>query len=308
VFFPDKRIFYRYTVVYYDFISLVLSFFGGSSPISNTGKIKKMSGDEQDESTLKKKKKMKLSVSTRLKQSAEGLREQLSNFKAKSPVSHIYNPLEYAWSSHCYYLETYADKPSVLLVGLNPGPWGMSQTGIPFGEIDAVKNFLNVPTHLKITQPEKMNANRIVEGFQCKRAEVSGKRLWGFMQRRFGNAENMSKYVYVYNYCPLAFMAKSGLNITPDKLDPESREKLFEICDEALSQVISILQPKAVCGIGAVTGERCRIVCGDTYPIGILQHPSPASPSGRIWESANYFDQLFLNSRNQLKSIEEFLK
>jgi single-strand selective monofunctional uracil DNA glycosylase len=85
-----------------------------------------------------------------LKDCAGLLRDRLSNIVCSShKISHVYNPLEYAWKPHCAYIEQYAcHKPKMLLVGLNPGPWGMSQTGIPFGEIHSVTEFLNISKDL----------------------------------------------------------------------------------------------------------------------------------------------------------------
>lgn len=49
----------------------------------------------------------------------------------KGQVAAVYNPVEYAAELHCAYLEKYLTGPkSVLFIGMNPGPWGMVQTGV----------------------------------------------------------------------------------------------------------------------------------------------------------------------------------
>lgn len=49
----------------------------------------------------------------------------------KGPVAAVYNPVEYAAELHCAYLEKYLTGPkTVLFIGMNPGPWGMVQTGV----------------------------------------------------------------------------------------------------------------------------------------------------------------------------------
>jgi len=48
-------------------------------------------------------------------------------------VSHVYNPLEYAMAPHRQYVTTYCTTAKdVLFLGINPGPFGMAQTGVMF--------------------------------------------------------------------------------------------------------------------------------------------------------------------------------
>jgi len=48
-----------------------------------------------------------------------------------SPVSHIYNPIEYAIEPHKQFLHRYcSDYKEILFLGMNPGPYGMAQTGV----------------------------------------------------------------------------------------------------------------------------------------------------------------------------------
>src|SRR5689334_22585808 len=75
----------------------------------------------------------------------------------------VYNPLEYAWPAHELYLEKYAAAPKqVLFLGMNPGPFGMAQTGIPFGEVAAVRDWLKIQTPVK--KPAREHPKRPVEG------------------------------------------------------------------------------------------------------------------------------------------------
>ena len=46
-------------------------------------------------------------------------------------VAACYDPIEYAAEIHCAYLQRFLDGPKpVLFIGMNPGPWGMCQTGV----------------------------------------------------------------------------------------------------------------------------------------------------------------------------------
>ena len=198
----------------------------------------------------------------------------------QEPVTHVYNPLEYARRSHEAYLSRAGENVSVVFLGMNPGPWGMAQTGVPFGEIAAVRDWMGI--NLPVEKPPIEHEKRPVEGFACQRSEVSGRRLWGLFQDRFGSPEVFFKDHFVLNYCPLVFMEASARNRTPDKLAPRERQTLDAICDAHLQTVIRTLDPDHLIGVG-VYAEAClkRVVQieGARAKVSRILHPSPASPS-----------------------------
>jgi single-strand selective monofunctional uracil DNA glycosylase len=200
------------------------------------------------------------------------------------PVTHVYNPLEYARQPHEVYLKKYGNgRKRVLLVGMNPGPFGMAQTGVPFGDVAAVRDFLGVTA--SVDGPSGQHAKRPIDGFACLRSEVSGTRLWGWARERFGSADAFFRDYFVTNYCPLVFMEESGRNRTPDKLPAAERLPLFAVCDEALRSIVTLLQPAFVVGIGGFAERRAREALAEfSGVIGCMPHPSPASPlANRDW-------------------------
>ncbi len=201
-----------------------------------------------------------------------------------APITHIYNPLSYARAPHEIYLERYGESPKeVVLLGMNPGPFGMAQTGVPFGDVQIVRNWLGIC--LPVKPPDNLHPKRPILGFDCPRSEVSGTRLWGFAKNRFGTPEKFFERFFVLNYCPLSFMEISGKNFTPDALPAHEREPLFNACDEALRDVVKTLQPRFVVGVGAFAKKRAEIALdGMNVIIGSVLHPSPASPkANRGW-------------------------
>lgn len=199
-------------------------------------------------------------------------------------VSHVYNPLDYARIPHEKYLERWGQGPKeVLLLGMNPGPFGMAQTGVPFGDVAMVRDFVGVTG--KVSHPPNEHPKRPIAGFDCPRSEVSGTRLWGFARDRFGSPERFFERFFVVNYCPLVFMDEGGRNITPDKLPSSEQGPLLACCDEALRQVVQLLEPRWVIGVGAFAEKQAlRALAGATVRIGTILHPSPASPrANRGW-------------------------
>ena len=215
---------------------------------------------------------------------ARELSAQVDRLKFKPPVTNVYNPLDYAWAAHEKYLKKFGEgKKRVVFIGMNPGPFGMVQTGIPFGEITAVRDWLKISA--KVGKPEQYNPKRPVLGFECPNSEVSGRRLWGLFAERFGSPEKFFKEHFVANYCPLAFVEQSGANFTPNKLPPSEKKLLLKICDEHLRCVLKILGPEWLIGVGAWAKERGEIVAVDLkIKVGQILHPSPASPkANRGW-------------------------
>jgi single-strand selective monofunctional uracil DNA glycosylase len=212
-------------------------------------------------------------VSTSRKLSA-----RVARLKFGAPVTHVYNPLEYARAPHERYLERYGAAPKeVVFVGMNPGPFGMAQTGVPFGDVRMVRDWMGISE--KVGSPAGEHPKRPVLGFDCSRSEVSGTRLWGWARERFGTADAFFARFFVLNYCPLCFMETSGRNFTPDALPSIERGPLFAACDGALRESITLLKPRLVVGVGGFAAKRAEIaLTGIKLKIGCILHPSPASP------------------------------
>ncbi len=211
------------------------------------------------------------------------LAQTLDELTFASPVAAVYNPLDYAWDLFAAYLRRFAGQGRVVLVGMNPGPWGMAQTGVPFGEVAAVRDWMGLEG--RVGKPDSEHPQRPVEGLDCVRSEVSGRRLWGWAQDRFGTPERFFERFLVINYCPLMFLEDSGRNRTPDRLPVAERTPLLSTCDAALAKVFDALEPSRVVGVGKFARDRCRVVLADSaVEVGTVLHPSPASPAAnRGW-------------------------
>jgi single-strand selective monofunctional uracil DNA glycosylase len=232
------------------------------------------------------------SAFNKLKKISSALAEECGALRFGSKVAAVYNPLVYAFRPHNLYLKLAGSSPKkAIFLGMNPGPWGMAQTGIPFGEIAAVRDWLGIEA--AVDRPGFEHPARPIKGFACQRSEVSGRRLWGLFRKRFETPAEFFREHFVANYCPLVFIDQGGANITPDKLPAGEAAPLFEICDAALGEIIRALKPQWVVGIGGfakkqidrvkeqLSGGRCAI---NFSSIQVL-HPSPANPRANAgWE------------------------
>lgn len=222
--------------------------------------------------------------------------DELDRLEFSAPVDTVYNPLRYAFQPWRRYIELCATtRHKVLFLGMNPGPWGMVQTGIPFGEVSAVTDWLDI--HEPIDRPARSHPKRPVAGYSCTRSEVSGRRLWGLFRERFGSATRFFEDHAVLNYCPLAFVEASGRNLTPDKLPPAERAQVTSICDRFLALRLAALGPRLAVGVGGYAEKALtRVLASDAMSdarravsrrglttisppnVARILHPSPASP------------------------------
>jgi single-strand selective monofunctional uracil DNA glycosylase len=225
-----------------------------------------------------------MSLADRILASERRLARELAALSFGPPVTHVYDPLAYAARPHAAYLRRYARAPlAVLFFGMNPGPYGMAQTGVPFGEVAHVRDWLGIEA--PVGRPRREHPKRPIEGFACPRSEVSGARLWGAIRAHYEKPERFFRHAFVANYCPLVFMEASGRNRTPDQLPAREREPLLAACDEALRRLVALLRPAHVVGIGRFAEARAHAaLAGSGLPIGAIPHPSPASPAAnRDW-------------------------
>lgn len=208
------------------------------------------------------------------------------------PVAYVYNPLSYAAPLHEAYLRRFGGQPDrTLLLGMNPGPWGMAQTGVPFGEVSMVRDWMKLSG--EVGSPRKPHPKRPIGGLNCGRSEVSGKRLWGWAADQFGDADTFFESHFVLNYCPLMFLLESGANLTPDKLSVSERVALTTVCDDALRQYCDVLSPRMVIGVGGFAAKRAETaLAGTGIRIGQVLHPSPASPAANRGWAAEMTQQM----------------
>jgi single-strand selective monofunctional uracil DNA glycosylase len=223
-------------------------------------------------------------LDAQLWRAAQTLAREVDALSFSAPITHVYNPLRYAAAAHREYLKRYAaSKKRILFLGMNPGPYGMTQTGVPFGEVGHVRDWLGICANVEA--PDRVHPKRPIEGFACTRSEVSGARLWGALAERYGTPDRFFADRFIANYCPLVFMEQSGKNFTPDKLRADERAALYAACDRHLQAVVRLLEPEWVIGVGKFTEVRAQQALeGKGVQIGTILHPSPASPiANRGW-------------------------
>ena len=219
-----------------------------------------------------------------LKQITDDLIADLDGLTFGPPVTHTYNPLLYARPAWDLYCQKYGQGPrEILLVGMNPGPYGMAQVGVPFGEISYVRDWLGIET--PIGRPAIEHPKRPVLGFDCPRSEISGRRLWGWAKDTFKTPDAFFARFFIANYSPLVFMEAGGRNRIPSKLPKAERDPMYAACDRALRRTVEFFQPSYVIGVGKFAEKKAKQVVGDLEVIiGSVPHPSPASPlANRGW-------------------------
>lgn len=227
-----------------------------------------------------------MSASVELIRAGRVLADELRPLRFSDPVTHTYLTLDYAAEGNEAYLDKFgASRKRVLFLGMNPGPYGMAQTGVPFGEIAAVRDWMGL--NPKIGKPADEHPKRKILGMDCPKSEVSGRRLWGLFAEKFPKAEDFFQDYLVINFCPLVWMKDSGANLTPDKIRAAEMTAVDGACQKHLRRVIELLEPEWLIGVGGYAESQmiaAQEALGTNAATGRILHPSPASPAAnRGW-------------------------
>ena len=230
-------------------------------------------------------------LANRLRINCNKLKQNL--IKNNKQIEFAYNPLDYAWKPHEYYLRKYGSLGAkTIIMGMNPGH-GMGNTGIPFGCPKKVKNYLKI-VNLNVKKPRKEHPKREIMGLECKKPEISGKRIWNLIEEIYGPPSVAFKNIFVLNHFPLWMFNASGQNITPDKLNLSESKKIFDICNKHLADVINTLHADTIIGVGKYAHKMAKLAIMETklphVKVKEIPHPSPANPianknKGKFWKN-----------------------
>ena len=192
----------------------------------------------------------------------------------------VYNPLTYARNMHLEYLKkSTGHGATILFLGMNPGPFGMMQTGVPFGAVSYVRDYLNIKNDVK---EFCLHPKHKIIGLETKRDEPSGKKLWALMQSLYPKSNELFSHITVQNYCPLAFLDDSGKNIALNNV--KNRKELESLCDNYIKDYILDNNIKVLVGVGVYAYEKLLSLNLNLTVIKIL-HPSPLNPlSHKGWD------------------------
>ena len=234
-----------------------------------------------------------------LSRAAAGLRDDAEELarrmESEGVADCVYNPLMYAWDIHEEFIRVSGGGGAkTILMGMNPGPHGMGQMGIPFAATTVVRDLMGI-SGIKVGDPVVQHPRRPINGLLHPKEEVSGTRLWGALEERYGSGESIFRNVFVVNHCPLMFFSgPSAANITPDKVKGRAVKHLLDRCDRHLVEVVESLGAERVIGVGRYARSRAERALSDlSIEIHSCWHPSPASPlanknGGADWR-ANIF-------------------
>lgn len=214
--------------------------------------------------------------------SEKELCEKLSRVSLPGKIQYVYNPLEYAFDSHLNFVRRFCTgEKFILFVGMNPGPFGMSQNGVPFGECAIVKEWLQIEG--EVFKPVLEHPKRRVVGLECSRSEVTGGRFWQLFRTLCHTPEHFFRTSYVHNLCPFAFLTDSGKNVTPPQLTSSVLDQINNLCNATLVEVVRLLKCKYVICIGKYAlAQAQKALSADEFngtTLECLMHPSPINPA-----------------------------
>ncbi|XP_013171163.1 PREDICTED: single-strand selective monofunctional uracil DNA glycosylase [Papilio xuthus] len=229
-------------------------------------------------------------LSTEFLHLIDDLNNKLEIFQFPAAIKCIYNPTIYARHTFEMYVRKYCNtKKSIMFFGMNPGPFGMSQTGVPFGDVSSVREWLGIEG--PVGKPPKELETRPVRGFECTRTEISGKRFWGLLKEICGTPEKFFESSFVYNYLNQQWMKTNGCNLTPGDFKVTEMKALYEICDPIFIKVLELYNVQTIIAVGKFCETRAHKAIeaylpskGKTIKVLYLPHPSPRTVNNNNWD------------------------
>ncbi|KAL4709369.1 hypothetical protein ACJJTC_013658 [Scirpophaga incertulas] len=229
-----------------------------------------------------------VSISTKFLEVLDQLNNSLEELQLLRSIKCIYNPTKYARRTFEMYVQKYCNtEKQIMYFGMNPGPWGMSQTGVPFGEINSVKDWLKI--NGVVEKPPTELPARPVKGFECTRSEISGRRFWGLFKELCVSPENFFRTSFVYNYLPQQWMKSNGCNLTPGDFGTLQMEPLYNICDPIFIEVLKLYEVQTIVAIGKFCETRAlkalkKYLPDSSIQVFYLPHPSPRTVNNNNWD------------------------
>jgi single-strand selective monofunctional uracil DNA glycosylase len=207
----------------------------------------------------------------------------------------VLNPGRYGERWHARFRRAYPMSPRPLLVfGLNPGPYGMAQTGVPFTDLKRLESALPglwkdlVASGEPVTRPglaPPSLARHLTRTF-----ESSSVRVYRFLERAYGRPELALREVVFVNPCPLLFIdPETGANRTPADLPRALRARkaaelvhaFEELRRATVLEAVAELEPRGAILLGrdvaAAVGEALRAALGARSVVE-WEHPARAVP------------------------------
>lgn len=221
------------------------------------------------------------------------------------------DPTRYCRSAWAAYLALAARPGCVLVVGMNPGPHGMAQTGVPFTD-PLIARELEMPLGPKpptVLGPHNVGVWGYHGGWAAGRKikrEESAKRLWGLLREvcapyaaagpsadKIAEAtRRVCKDVLLVNALPVCWLTPEGRNVSAEDVDRRARNlKLRAAAMEWLYSLIGVLEPASIVGVGAwsysVAAEATTGADRSTHLeyINRVRHPSPLAGSEESWRA-----------------------
>ncbi len=217
----------------------------------------------------------------------------------------IWNPGLYGETWHARFRRLYRPGQHPLVVfGLNPGPYGMAQTGIPFTDIRRLVSALpDLAAELR-GRGERVEPPGLappgLRPYLSRSFESSAVRVYRFLKKGWGGAERGWTEVVVANPCTLLFIDPAeGKNRTPAdlaraaRLRGSGRDQVRELVESfgririrCAVESIEALSPRGAILLGkdvqAALGPALRRILGEARVIP-WEHPARAVPES--WAS-----------------------
>ena len=192
----------------------------------------------------------------------------------------VWNPQRYGCELYARFAEEHLPpKPGALVAfGLNPGKYGMSQTGIPFTDVTRAAR-----VGLAL-EPPGVAPRDLVPYLKSYRVERSSDSVYRLLDALWGDAREGWRAMWAVAPCGLLFLEQDGANVTPADARLARRADVRALRIRVVEEAIAAAKPKGALLLGQdvarVVGPAATALLGEENVL-VTDHPVARGPGRR---------------------------
>lgn len=194
---------------------------------------------------------------------------------ARATGLRVWNPQLYGLPLYRRFAEGHLPaKPGALLAfGLNPGKYGMSQTGIPFTDVTRAAQ-IGIPLEPPGVAPVSLRP--FLKSYRVERSSAS---VYGLLDEVWGSPREGWRAMWALAPCGLLFLEKEGENVTPADARLK-RDDVLALRLRVIRESVALAKPRGVLLLGQDVARVAADALADQDVL-VVDHPVARGPGRR---------------------------
>ena len=202
--------------------------------------------------------------------------EELRSRLARTTGLGVWNPQLYGLPLYRRFATEHlpTSRGAIVALGLNPGKYGMSQTGIPFTDVTRAAR-----VGIAIEPPGLAPAS-LRPFLKSYRVERSSASVYNLLDALWGGPAEGWRRLWAVAPCGLLFLEPDGTNVTPADARLARRDDVRELRLRVIRESVEAARPRGVLLLGQDVARVAADALGDVETL-VVDHPVARGPGRR---------------------------